>query len=694
MNGQAKPLVKYMDGSDTRFIIPIYQRNYDWKIDNCKQLFDDLKKIIRDGRDSHFFGSIVSVVNTKGVSSEFLIIDGQQRITTISLLFLALANLLKEGVLTDIRGNLAKKIEDTYLVDPYQPEEKKVKLKPIKDDQKAFLMLFESDDEYDKTSNITQNYLYFYDRIKTEFERGDGLSADELFGAVCSLEIIDISLDPVKDDAQLIFESLNSTGLDLSEGDKIRNYILMGLDSNCQEKYYNSYWNKIEKNTGYEVSDFARHYLTVKTGKTPAIKNVYNVFKTYVEINKIDKLDLLEDMTQYSKYYNNLSAANVGSEAANSALQRLNVLGMSVSIPYFLSLLNYMEEAALSKDEFAGVVNTIEIFIFRRLVCNVPTNALNKIFAQLHRDCLKYKHDDVSYLDVLKYILTSKSASGRLPKDNEFLINVEEKDFYSMQPKNKMYLFDKLENQNSVEHTNVVENMQSGKYTIEHIMPQTLSSAWKESLGSDYQRIYDTWLNRIANLTLTGYNSQYKNRPFIDKRDIADGFKDSHLHINYYISTCEKWTEVELKERNTQMKELFLKLWPYPKTSFVPAVTINEAHSLDEDFDFTGKHLVSFIFLDTPYTSNVWSEMYQEIVKQLSEIDATIVYRFAKCSSRSGLASHFTTKAKEGYVKIADKLYLYVASSTMSKLNCLKKLFEAYKIDGSELIMEIQNDND
>lgn len=693
MNGQAKPLVKYMDGSDTRFIIPVYQRNYDWKIENCKQLYDDLKRVIKDSRDSHFFGSIVSVVNTKGASSEFLIIDGQQRITTISLLFLALVNLLKKKILTDERGNLGKKIEETYLLDPYQPEEKKVKLKPIKDDQEAFLKLFETEDEYDKTSNVTQNYLYFYNRIKTEFEEGGGMTADELFSAVCSLEVIDISLDPLKDDAQLIFESLNSTGLGLSEGDKIRNYILMGLDNNSQEKYYKDYWNKIEKNTDYEVSDFARHYLTVKTGKTPAIKNVYGMFKAYVETHQTKTIILLEDMTKYSKYYYAISHATIGNADVNNTFSRLNVLDMSVSIPYFLSLLDYMDEVKLSKEELAEIVKTIEIFIFRRLVCAVPTNSLNKIFAQLHRDCLKYKSDGVCYADVLKYILTRKSSSGRLPKDNEFLLNIEEKDFYSMQAKNKMYLFDRLENRNTVEHTNVIENMQSGTYTIEHIMPQTLSGAWKKALGDDYQRVYDTWINRIANLTLTGYNSQYKNRPFIDKRDTADGFRDSHLHINSFIAECDKWTEDELKERNEQMKALFLKLWPYPMTDFVPEIAINEIHSLDEDFDFKGKHLVAFIFLDTPYTTNVWSEMYQQVVKQMIELDATIIYKYAKSSSRSGLSLHFTTIETDGFVQIDDKLFLYVASSTMSKINCLKKLFEEYDIDSSELIMEIQSED-
>lgn len=687
MNGQAKPLVKFLDGSDTRFIIPVYQRNYDWKIENCRQLYDDLKKVIENERESHFFGSVVSVANTKGASSEMLIIDGQQRITTISLLFLAVVNLLKEGKITSEKPNLCEKIENTYLLDPYQPEEKKVKLKPIKDDQDAFLKLFDTDEEYNHASNVTQNYLYFYNRIL------DGeLTADEIFTAVCSLVIIDISLDPQKDDAQLIFESLNSTGLDLSEGDKIRNFVLMGKEPDKQEQFYNKYWNKIEKDTGYEVSDFVRYYLTVVLSKTPTIKEIYSVFKEYVEKNKIETEVLLQDMLKYARYYKQIRNAATGNAKVDLIMKRLNVLDMSVSIPYLMAVMDYKEKNSMSEDEFAKILITLETYIFRRLICGVPTNALNKIFSMLHRDCLKYKKDDVAYVDVLIYLLVSKAGSGRLPKDSEFLIGLEEKNIYSMQSKNKMYLFDRFENGDSVEHTNVVELMEDGTYTIEHVMPQTLSVSWKEALGTNYQEVYDKWINRLANLTLTGYNSQYSNRAFIDKKNAEKGFKDSHLHINSMIAECNEWTEKELIKRNNLLKEKALKLWAYPKTDFEPAVAINEKHYLDDDFDFTGRKIASYTFLDTPYSADSWSEMYQQVVRFLFELDSTIIYKLVK--EETGLGYHFSEKESSGFVEIAPKVYLYVASSTHSKIGNLRRLFELYQLDGSELGLEIQNNTE
>lgn len=684
MNGQAKPLVKFLDGSDTRFIIPVYQRNYDWKIENCRQLYDDLKKVIENKRESHFFGSVVSVANTKGASSEMLIIDGQQRITTISLLFLAVVNLLKEGKITSEKPNLCEKIENTYLLDPYQPEEKKVKLKPIKDDQDAFLKLFDTDEEYNHASNVTQNYLYFYNRIL------DGeLTADELFTAVCSLVIIDISLDPQKDDAQLIFESLNSTGLDLSEGDKIRNFVLMGKEPDKQEQFYNKYWNKIEKDTGYEVSDFVRYYLTVVLSKTPTIKEIYSVFKEYVEKNKMETEVLLQDMLKYARYYKQIRNAATGNAKVDLIMKRLNVLDMSVSIPYLMAVMDYKEKYSMSEDEFAKILITLETYIFRRLICGVPTNALNKIFSMLHRDCLKYKKDDVAYVDVLIYLLVSKAGSGRLPKDSEFLIGLEEKNIYSMQSKNKMYLFDRFENGDSVEHTNVVELMEDGTYTIEHVMPQTLSVSWKEALGANYQEVYDKWINRLANLTLTGYNSQYSNRAFIDKKNAEKGFKDSHLHINSMIAECNEWTEKEMIKRNNLLKEKALKLWEYPETNFEPAVAINEKHYLDDDFDFTGRKIASYTFLDTPYSADSWSEMYQQVVRFLFELDSTIIYKLVK--EDTGLGYHFSEKESSGFVEIAPKVYLYVASSTRSKIGNLRRLFELYQLDGSELGLEIQS---
>lgn len=296
MKGSETKLVSYMQGSDKRFVIPVYQRNYDWKTENCKQLYDDLIKVIRRGRKSHFFGSIVSVHND-GEFNEYLVIDGQQRLTTISLLLLAMYNLMKNGVLTPEKGNLAEKIYKTYLIDEWQDDDTRIKLKPVKNDRNAFGKLFDEESEHIPDSNLTINYNYFYSRIQKE-----EITLDELYEAVTKLEIINITLNQ-DDNPQLIFESLNSTGVALSEGDKIRNFILMGLPTKQQNDYYEKYWNKIEICTDYDVSMFVRDYLSVKQQLIPAMSKVYFTFKAYVEENGTEIEPLLQELLSYAKWY-------------------------------------------------------------------------------------------------------------------------------------------------------------------------------------------------------------------------------------------------------------------------------------------------------------------------------------------------------------------------------------------------------
>ena len=342
MKGTECKFVKYMEGSDKRFVIPVYQRNYDWKTENCKQLYDDLVKIIKGHRKSHFFGSLVSVYNPEGHNEEFLIIDGQQRLTTVSLLFLAMYNLIDKGVVEPEVTNLKQRIFEEYLVDKWKPEDTRIKLKPVKNDQRAFGKLFSDPAEHIRESNITVNYGYFYERIQKR-----EITIDQLYDAICCLEIINIKLD-MDDNPQLIFESLNSTGLDLSEGDKIRNFILMGLPSKDQEEYYDKYWNKIELCTKYDVSAFIRDYLSVKQQAIPQQKKIYTTFKDFFDLGNIETEPLLIEMFAYAKRYQILLDGNTSSVALNACISRLNRLETTVTRPYFLEVLRLYDENKLT----------------------------------------------------------------------------------------------------------------------------------------------------------------------------------------------------------------------------------------------------------------------------------------------------------------------------------------------------------
>jgi len=297
MKGTGTRLIEYMQGANKRFVIPVYQRNYDWKTENCKWLYDDLVKVNKNKRKSHFLGSIVSVYEPSEGNVELLIIDGQQRLTTVSLLFLAMYNLIKEGVIIPNDGMLGTRIYEEYLIDKYQPKETRIKLKSVKNDQQAFTKLFENEKDHILGSNLTVNYSYFYNRIQQK-----EITVDELYSAICCLQIIDIQLNS-DDEPQLIFESLNSTGLDLTEGDKIRNFILMGLPSQLQSEYYEKYWNQIEECTKYDVSSFVRDYLSIKQSFIPSQKKIYFEFKDYVSQTALNTEDILAELLDYSKRY-------------------------------------------------------------------------------------------------------------------------------------------------------------------------------------------------------------------------------------------------------------------------------------------------------------------------------------------------------------------------------------------------------
>ena len=253
MKGSEAKMTGFMEGADKRYIIPVYQRKYDWKLENCRQLYNDLKKIVLEGRSSHFFGSIVSSVVPVGSRLEYHIIDGQQRLTTVTLLLLAMRNLIAQQKLVSQSGRLDEQIAQRFLISPWAAADDQIKLRPVKGDREALARLFGDEEDFDPASNLTHNYRFFCDMLLKE-----SISIDELYAAIGKLEIISITLDH-DDNAQLIFESLNSTGLALEEGDKIRNYILMGLNPREQNSYYDTYWTKIEKCTGNDVSSYVRY---------------------------------------------------------------------------------------------------------------------------------------------------------------------------------------------------------------------------------------------------------------------------------------------------------------------------------------------------------------------------------------------------------------------------------------------------
>jgi hypothetical protein len=686
VDGHKQYLTDLIEGKLTRFVIPVYQRNYDWKAEQCGRLFDDLVEVAKVGRDEHFFGSIVC----QTPRGERVVIDGQQRITTVFLLMAAIRTQVRAGVVESAEEDLADDIEDYYLLDRKHKKEQKLRLKLVKSDSDAFrAILNEKEDEFIYESNVTQNYLYFLECVATM-----DITVDDLCEAVKALCVIDITLDP-NDDAQLIFESLNSTGLELSEADKIRNYVLMNLEPDIQEAYYNDYWNAIELNTDYAVSEYIRFYLAAKEGRTPAIKKVYPAFRAYAskyfhdpngDVLQIDTKGLLEELLRYSKHCRTCSHPDTGVPSIDRALEAICLFDATVASPYLFNLLEYRAQGQLSDDAVAGVLWALDSYLFRRWVCNVPANALNKVFQTLHADALKGVADGADYAEVVKYLLTHKTGTSRFPDDMDFLTALSSRDFYRIGNR-KFYLYERLENGDSKERVAVVRGLEDGDFSVEHIMPQTLSVEWKANLGDDWERVHEEWLHKLANLTLTAYNSDYSNRPFAQKKDMKGGFKDSGFRLNRWVSKQDTWGEPELHEREVKLGDRFLELWPMIESSYTPNKALPETASLDSDAEFTGSRIAAFSFLDVRYVATQWNEMLRKVLQLVYELEPAKIHSLVNGSTYP--ASNFRSDEEPGFSKIADGVYARTSSSTAAKIDLLRSVLTICGIELDELVFEM-----
>ena len=679
MKAKEKRFLHFLEGSDKHFVIPVYQRNYDWKKEQCKQLFDDLIDVSKSER-THFLGSIVSIYHDDGDDREYLIIDGQQRLTTLSLLLLAIYKIIDKDLMeTDVNK---EQIRDEYLVNKYSRDDKKIRLKPVKNDKDAFSSLFKEEGDYIQDTNITINFQYFYNRIQN-----NELSIDKLFLAIKQLVIVEIELKKGEDDPQLIFESLNSTGLDLTEADKVRNFILMKESLSIQEKFYNQYWNKIEKNTKYNVSDFIRDYLTLKERSIPNKSNVYIHFKKYVNDNIVDMENLLSDLLKFSIYYSQIINAKNNNDKISLTLQKINRLESIVAYPFIMEVFDDKEQGIISDDETNAILEIIVIFVFRRLICEVPTNALNKIFMVLGREIKKYNDYVEKYLEIFKYIITKKKLSQRFPDNEEFSLKIIAKDIYNLKSKNRLFLLEQLENFDNVERVDVENLLSLNELSIEHIMPQKLTSEWRESLGVDYEIVYETYLHTLGNITLTGYNSKMSNKSFEEKRDMEKGFKESRLFLNKDLQNMEIWDKNTIIQRANTLKDRALKIWSYPLSSYESEEDKLKLFTLaDDDINFSGEKIISFKFMDDKEKNiSSWKDFYKIISTILFELDPI---KFKQIVSENNYIYEGQSLHRDSY-KI-DDFYIYTNLSAESILTRLRLMIDKIDLDLDDLVFTIE----
>lgn len=542
-----------------QFIIPIYQRTYSWTERECRQLWEDILRTGKnDGITAHFVGSIVYV--EKGLyqvssQSPLLVIDGQQRLTTVTLIIEAMSRFLGDSEPVD--GFSAKKLRNYFLLNPLEDGERRYKLVLSQTDKKTLTALLDQQSQPKEYSlRISENYKLF--------EKWISASQDE-FEAICKglakLVIVDISLNRDQDNPQLIFESLNSTGKELSQADLIRNYILMDLEPQLQTKLYDNYWRPMEVDFGQEAyaayfDSFMRHYLTVKTWEIPNIREVYEAFKLYSrtpDILNCGVESLVADIRTYAHYFCAMALGTETDAKMKFAFHDLRELKVEVAHPLLLKLYHDYTQQILSKEDFVKIVRLVEAYVFRRSVCAIPTNSMNKTFATFARAIKKDR-----YLESIQAHFLLLPSYRRFPHDEEFKREIQTKDLYNF--RNRSYCLRKIENHGRKERVSVDE------YTIEHIMPQNenLSISWKTSLGSEWERIQQTWLHTLGNLSLTGYNSEYSDKPFSEKRDMAGGFKESPLRLNQGLGTLETWNEDTIKQRAASLSKVVVDVWSAP----------------------------------------------------------------------------------------------------------------------------------
>lgn len=605
---------KFLQGTK-QFVIPIYQRTYSWSRPQCEQLWND---IVKAGTDEsipgHFIGSVVYI--EKGIYqvssvNQLLVIDGQQRLTTLSLLLLALAKYFeeKEGA----GDKTKKKLLNYYLLNSEEDATQKYKLYLTQTDKETyFSFLEESDLPKDFSPRIVENYKFFEESIKKS-----NLEPEEILNGIHKLFIVDVSLDRNYDNPQLIFESLNSTGLDLSQADLIRNYILMGQEPKLQEELYKKYWFPMEQSYGYEYNSyfdrFMRDFLTIKTGSIPVMRDVYKEFKKYlISKRDVSMTEIVKEIKNYSDLYVTMAFARSDDRDINEAFNDIIELKVEVAYPFLIQVFSDYTQNIITKESFLEILRSVESYVFRRVVVGIPTNSLNKTFANLYKEISKE-----DYLNSYHAIMNLKDSYRRFPTDEEFKKEFVIKDFYNF--RNRNYLLRKLENYGRKELVKVEE------YTIEHILPQNknLSKEWKEMLGENWESIQKKYLHTIGNLTLTGYNPELSDKPFLEKRNMSGGFKDSPIRLNNDLALLEQWNEEEILKRGNRLAEKASKIFAYKE---LPDEVI-EKYKTEEKSGEDGQYTIDNF---SKFLQGEMLELFNLLRTRILNLDSSVKEEFKK----------------------------------------------------------------
>ena len=614
MIAKQAPFLELLDGKK-QYTIPIYQRTYSWKLKQCVQLLQDIIRVGSDEKEkSHFVGSVVYFnPATSPVTSvpELLVIDGQQRLTTISLLLLAVINFLKKHELSTLDDESWEEVLETYLVNKHRKDHTRFKLLLTRKDKETYTNLVNDMDIPEiHSAKVIENHKYFFGQLNSE-------NIQAVYLGIKKLIIVDVILERDKDNPQLIFESLNSTGVDLTQADLIRNYILMGESMAVQENLYMKYWYRMEQSFGEKIdwlAWFIRDYLTMKQSSIPKIGSVYEEYKAFLHSeNGFENVkDAVKDLFKYSKFYVRLTLKKETDDTIANLFKEIRKLKIDTSYPFLLAVYGDYEEELITKEEFVQIIRMVANYVFRRSVCGIPTNSLNKTFATFHK---KVKRE--TYLESIQAAFLLMDGYRRFPNDVEFNRELQIKDVYSFRSRN--YLLESLENWKRKELVNA-EN-----YTIEHILPQNPNTPeyWQTELGDDWEKIKEKYLHTIGNLSLTGYNSELSDKSFSDKKKIeGGGFDCSPLFLNESVRVESIWNETAICTRASKLADRASIVWLSPNVEQSRLELYKDPESSKEQavYDITHfEHLQSDMM-----------NLYRALEKRVLNLDASVRVEFKK----------------------------------------------------------------
>lgn len=597
------PLLTFFEGKQ-QFQVPIYQRTYSWGHKQCAKLLEDIISVGEKNESyAHFIGSVVyfqpEITTSAGIPKK-LIIDGQQRITTITLLLAAIRNFIKNNSDINLNETSAEEVQDLYLFNPHKNGEDKFKLLLTKKDKDSLIQVLDGVPASNNISKrIVENFQFFVEKIKSE-------NVQVIYRGIQKLIIVDAALEYGKDNPQLIFESLNSTGLDLSQADLIRNFIIMGQKKEKQDRIYLQSWYPMEQLFGESISkmtDFFRDYLTIKTGKIPKYDRVYDSFKNYIySLKELNVEKEAKDFFISAEYYTNFALGRETDSELKTIFEDLKHLKVDVSYPLILCLYIDYKDKTISKDHFIELLMLIESYVFRRAICEIPTNSMNKTFGVFYKNIRR--NDYINSFKANFYLLGSYK---RFPRDEEFINSLKKKNVYNF--RSRSYLLGKIENFRRKEKVNI------DNYTIEHIMPQTLTDEWKKELGKDWEKVFNQKLHTIGNLTLTGYNSEMSNKSFREKLEDPKGFRNSPFLLNESVRNKDKWDEDAINKREDFLLNRIVEIFPeFPVADSI--LTTYRKNVTEEDMDEYS--IDQFEMPDDIY--NLYQKLSQRILNLNSQV--------------------------------------------------------------------------